>query len=324
MSGGNTAGAWHWFGRPGPARGRRSLEVVRRPTTVELMLLTTIVLWALNLTASRYVLTHGFQPLAYSTLRYATAAAIFLVLTAALERTVRVGRVDVRLVLGAAALLFVNQIGFVYALDRTTASTVGLILGATPIFAALIAVALGLDRLSRRFWLATIVSFAGVGLVAAGAGGELSGDFLGIVMSILTAATWAGYSIAVTPLQERYSPYRVSALVLGLTTLALAVAGSSQTATQELSLGWDVWSLFAFAVLGPLVITTVLWFRTLDRIGAARATLAANLHPFVAALFAVILLSESMTLVQVAGGVLIAVGIALARVRRRPVAPGAE
>jgi drug/metabolite transporter (DMT)-like permease len=288
------------------------------------MLLTTVVLWALNLTASRYVLTHGFQPLAYSTLRYATAAAIFLALTFAVERALRVARSDLRLVLGAAALLFVNQIGFVYALDRTTASTVGLILGATPIFAALIAVALGLDRLSARFWIATVVSFAGVGLVAVGGGREVSADALGIVMSVVTAATWAGYSVLVTPLQERYSAYRVSALVLALTTVALAVAGSTQTATQELALGWEVWSLFAFAVLGPLVVTTVLWYRTLDRIGAARATLAANLHPFVAALFAVILLSETMTLVQVAGGFLIAVGIVLARRRRRPVAPGAE
>lgn len=288
------------------------------------MLLSTVVLWALNLTASRYVLTHGFQPLAYSTLRYATAAAIFLALTFAVERTLRIGRLDLPLVLGAAAVLFVNQIGFVYALDRTTASTVGLILGATPIFAAAIAVALGLDRLSKRFWVATVVSFAGVGLVATGAGGEVSGDVLGIVMSIVTAATWAGYSVLVTPLQQRYSAYRVSALILGVTTLALAIAGSRQTGTQELSLGWEVWSLFSFAVLGPLVITTVLWYRTLDRIGAARATLAANLHPFVAALFAVVLLSETMTLVQVAGGFLIGVGIVLARARRRPVAPGAE
>jgi drug/metabolite transporter (DMT)-like permease len=297
---------------------------VRRPTTVELMLLTTVVLWALNLTASRYVLTHGFQPLAYSTLRYATAAAIFVALTFAVERALRVARSDLRLVLGAAALLFVNQIGFVYALDRTTASTVGLILGATPIFAALIAVALGLDRLSARFWVASVVSFAGVGLVAVGGGAEVSGDALGIAMSVVTAATWAGYSVVVTPLQERYSAYRVSALVLALTTVALAVAGSRQTATQDLALGWEVWSLFAFAVLGPLVVTTVLWFRTLDRIGAARATLAANVHPFVAAVFAVILLSETMTPVQVAGGFLIAVGIFLARARRRPVAPGAE
>jgi drug/metabolite transporter (DMT)-like permease len=288
------------------------------------MLLTTVVLWALNLTASRYVLTHGFQPLAYSTLRYATAAAIFLALTFAVERTLRAGRSDLWLVFGAAALLFVNQIGFVYALDRTTASTVGLILGATPIFAAVIAVALGLDRLSRRLWIATVVSFAGVGLVAAVRMLNTMPSTSPETSPPAPAATWAGYSVVVTPLQQRYSAYRVSALVLAVTTLALAIAGGGQTATQELSLSWEVWSLFWFAVLGPLVITTVLWYRTLDRIGAARATLAANLHPFVAAVFAVVLLSERITLLQVAGGVLIAAGILVARARRRPLAPGAE
>ena len=47
---------------------------MRRPRTVELMLLTTVVLWALNLTVTRYILTHGFEPLAYATVRYGAAA----------------------------------------------------------------------------------------------------------------------------------------------------------------------------------------------------------------------------------------------------------
>jgi drug/metabolite transporter (DMT)-like permease len=297
---------------------------MRRPATVELMLLTTVILWALNLTVSRYILTHGFEPLAYSTLRYGAAALIFVGLTLGLERTLRLWRPDAALVLGAAVLLVANQVSFVYALERTTASTVGLILGATPIFAALMGLAIGLERLGARFWLATAVSFSGVALVATGAGGELSGDLLGNVLGIVTAASWAGYSVLVTPLMERYSPYRVSAIVLAATTAAIALAGAKQTAGQETSLGWEVWSLFAFAVLGPLVLTNVLWYRSLQRIGAARATLAANLQPFVAAVFAVVLLSETVTLVQVLGGCLIAIGIALARRRRRPVAPAAE
>ena len=42
------------------------------------MLLTTVVLWALNLTVTRYILTHGFEPLAYATVRYGAASAIFV------------------------------------------------------------------------------------------------------------------------------------------------------------------------------------------------------------------------------------------------------
>ena len=80
--------------------------------------------------------------------------------------------------------------------------------------------------------------------------------------------------------------------------------------------------LLVFATLGPLVVTNVLWFRSLDRIGPARATLATNLQPFVAAIFAVVLLSETLTTLQVAGGALIAAGILLARRRGTPKAPG--
>jgi drug/metabolite transporter (DMT)-like permease len=66
-----------------------------------------------------------------------------------------------------------------------------------------------------------------------------------------------------------------------------------------------------------------MWFRVIHRIGASRATLVANLQPFVAAVFALVLLSESMTGLQVAGGVLIAGGILTAR-RRTPPAPPPE
>ena len=111
-------------------------------------------------------------------------------------------------------MVWLNQLSFVYALEKTSASTIALILGATPIFAALIGLAFGLERLSRRFWLAAAISFAGVGLVAAGSGGGFSGDLRGNLLGMATAATWAGYSVAIAPLMERYSASRISAVVL--------------------------------------------------------------------------------------------------------------
>jgi drug/metabolite transporter (DMT)-like permease len=277
------------------------------------MLLATVLLWALNLTVSRYILLHGFQPLSYATVRYGFAAAIFLAVAGGLG----IARSDWWLVAVAAVLLFLNQIAFVYALERTTAATVGLILGSLPIFAGLIGLAVGLERLPGRFWLAAAVSFGGVALVALGSGGDLSGNLGGNLLGVGTSASWAGYSVAIAPLMQRYSPLRISAVVLTLTWVLLLAAGLGQTADQDFSLGWEVWALFAFAVLGPLVITNVLWYTAVHRVGPSRATLAANLQPFVAALFGVILLSEQITLVQVIGGALIAVGIVLSRRRVR-------
>ena len=295
---------------------------MRRPLSIELMLLATVVLWALNLTVTRYILTHGFQPLAYATVRYGTATTIFVGIALIAERSLRIRRRDLGLVVLAALCLWLNQISFVYALEKTSASTIALILGATPIFAALIGLSFGLERLSRRFWIAATISFAGVGFVALGSSGGVSGDVRGDLLGIATAATWAGYSVAVAPLMQRYSASQISAVVLSLGWVLIALVGSPQAADQDYGLGWKVWVLLAFATLGPLVVTNLLWFRALHRIGASRATLVANLQPFVAAVFALVLLSERMTLLQVVGGILIAGGILTAR--RRPPAPASE
>ena len=295
---------------------------MRRPSTVELMLLTTIGLWALNLTVSRYILTHGFQPLAYATVRYGLAALVFLILVLAIEGSLRFARRDLALVAGAAAFVYVNQIGFVYALEKTSASVLGLILGATPIFAALAGLALRTESLPPRFWGGASLSFAGVGLVAVGSGGNLEGDLGGVLLGVLTAATWAGYSMLVTPLMRRYSATRISAVVLGAAWVPIALTGAAQVSSQDWSLGWEVWALLLFATLGPLVLTNELWFRSLDRIGPARATLAANLQPFLGAAVAVVLLGETLGPLEIVGGVLIAVGILVARRRTVSVPPG--
>jgi drug/metabolite transporter (DMT)-like permease len=295
---------------------------MRRPTSVEVMLLTTIGLWALNLTVSRYILTHGFQPLAYAASRYGLAVLVFLALGLVAERSLRIARRDLPLVAAAAAFVYLNQIGFVYALERTSASVLGLVLGATPIFAALAGLALRTETLPSRFWAGAALSFAGVGLVAVGTGGTLSGDLGGVLLGVLTAATWAGYSMLVAPLMRRYSATRISAVVLGAAWVPIALTGASQLSAQDWALGWEVWTLFLFATLGPLVLTNELWFRSLDRIGPARATLAANLQPFLGAAFAVVLLGETLDALELAGGVLIAAGILAARRRGVSAPPG--
>lgn len=286
------------------------------------MLLTTIGLWSLNLTVSRYILTHGFEPLAYASVRYGLAVAVFVVLALAIEGSLRLQPRDLWLVGGAAALVYLNQIGFVYALQKSSASVLGLILGATPIFAALAGLVLRTESLSRRFWAGALLSFSGVALVALGSGGELSGNLGGVLLGVLTAATWAGYSMLVTPLMGRYSATRISALVLFGAWVPIVLTALPQLSRQDWGLGWEVWALLVFATLGPLVLTNELWFRSLDRIGPARATLAANLQPFVAAAIAVVLLSESLGTLELAGGALIAAGIVVARRRRATTPPG--
>jgi drug/metabolite transporter (DMT)-like permease len=291
---------------------------MRRISTVDLMLLATVLLWSLNFTVTKYALSHGFQPLAYSSIRYGMAAIIFTVFTARREGWVKISHRDWMMLAAAAVLgIWLNQMGYVYAIKLTTASTTALILGVTPIFAALGAWALGFERLPGRFWFAAAVSFLGVALVAGGSGSSITGSVVGDLLAVLTAATWAGYSLIVAPLMGRHSPYRISAIVLVVGWIPLAITASHQLATQNWDLSWQVYACLVYATLGPLVITNVLWYTAVSRVGASRATLFANIQPFFAAIIAVILLSEPLSWVQVTGGAAIALALVLSRMQQK-------
>ena len=64
-----------------------SMRRAVRLSPVDLMLLGTVFLWALNVTVTKYVLDHGFHPLAYATIRYAAAGALFWSFTYAREQS---------------------------------------------------------------------------------------------------------------------------------------------------------------------------------------------------------------------------------------------
>jgi drug/metabolite transporter (DMT)-like permease len=288
---------------------------MRRVTPVDLMLVATILIWAFNITVTRYVLTHGFRPLSYGSIRYGAAALLAAAVALVLEHSLAVGgRRTLQLIGLASAILLINQLAFVYALKLGTATTVALILGTTPIFAAIFASLTGLERLSLRFWIAAAIGFGGVALVALGSGGDLSSDLGGDLLAIVLAMSWAAYSVLIAPLMRRYSPYRISAVVLLVMCVPFLALSSPQLAEQDYgSLSALVWAGLAFAIVGPLFLTNLLWFTAIHHVGPSRATLFANIQPFVAAVFAFLILSEDLHPLQVVGGLTILAGIVLER-----------
>ncbi len=295
---------------------------MRHRLPADVLLLATVVFWSFNFTVVKYALTHGWEPLSYSSVRFAVGAVLFSALTYGREHTLRVRRDDVWLLLGAAALgIWMNQLAFSYSVRLTTAATVALVFGTLPIFVALVSSAFRVERLRIRHWAATVLSFAGVALVAAGAATGLTGDVGGILLALVAASTWAAYSVAMGPLMRRYSPYRISAFVLLVGSVPLLTSAATQLARQDWdTLGGLAWAAFLYSLFFSLVFTNVMWFTAIDRVGAARSSLYANLQPFLGAVFALLVLSEDLTVLQVAGGLVIGAGIVLARGGRPPAA----
>ena len=257
------------------------MRPVRRPTA-DLMLLATVSLWALNFTVSKYILDQGFHPLAYASVRYACAALIFAGITLVWEGSLRMARSDLPLIVGCTSVLFANQLSFVYALSFTTATTVALLFGTLPIFTALFA------RVQRR--RAAERSASGSPPASRSRGSRssrsaraatsppnLKGDALALLgcrhLGGLLRRDRAADAPVLAVQAQRRLPARRSL------SLPLAGGRAVHSQTRASTSARSSWVGFAFAVLGPLVITNLLWFTAIDRVGPSRASLFANLQP---------------------------------------------
>ncbi len=116
--------------------------------------------------------------------RYGLALVVFIGITLVTERSLRIARRDVAVVVAAAVVVWVNQIGFVYALKTTSASVIALILAATPMFVALIGLAFGTRGaappvLGRRSALVRWVSGSSLSAPAASSAATSAGSCSG-------------------------------------------------------------------------------------------------------------------------------------------------
>ncbi len=294
-----------------------------RRVPAEGFLLATVLLWSFNFTAFRYGITHGFAPLTYAPLRWALAGVARVALARLRGHSLRLGRRDLVIVAAASlAGIAVNQVAFAYSLRLSSASTVALVFGTLPIFVSLVAHLSGLERLHTRHWVATGVSFAGVVLVAVGASGGLSANVWGILLALVTTSTFAVYSVTIAPVVRRNSPLAVNALSALIGAVVLGAVCSTALAEEDWG-GMEplAWGALLYSSLASIVLGNVFWFTAIDRAGPGRASLFANMQPFVGALFAVLVLSERLGVGQLVGGGVIAGGIALGRRARLDTPP---
>jgi drug/metabolite transporter (DMT)-like permease len=278
------------------------------------LVVAVITVWGVNYPVTRYALTHGFAPLAFVAVRFTLACSTFSAIAAVRERSLRIDRRHIRLlVLCAGVGIVVNQTLFVYALRITSASSVALCFGTVPIFVALFSHLSGIEAITPRRWLATAVSAVGAALVTLGGHEPLSTNLWGVLLAIMAAACLAFYSVSARPLVPHYSPYRLNAALTLVASVGFVVTSVPQLATQDWSaIPLQAWAAFLFALFPAYVLANVLWLTLIRRIGASRGSVYVNLAPFVGAAMAVVLLSESLTHLQIVGGSIIALAIVLA------------
>ena len=215
-----------------------------------------------------------------------------------------------RLVL-AGLCLAVHFLAWFAALDRTPVARATLLVCTTPLWTTLGSLALGRRRVSLFYWLALIIAAFGIWLVTHSAAQPasrvtLSGDLLALLGGLLFAV----YLLCVEGLHETVSAqrqvtvaYSVAALVLW--TLLVGTGG----ARFHYSPG--VWRALLGMTLGPQIFGHTLLNWSLRHYPSSIVAFSILLEPILAGVMAWWLFHQTLTHVQMLGGLLVLVALAL-------------
>ncbi len=118
------------------------------------------------------------------------------------------------LLLGAAAFTASYQLCFFAAVAKTGVAIGTIIgIGSAPVFGGILGRVFRRERLSRRWYAATVLAVCGCMFLSFN-GGDIRIDFVGIVLAIGAGASYSTYSLMIKGLVEKHPPNAVMALVV--------------------------------------------------------------------------------------------------------------
>ncbi len=298
---------------------RVTASLIRAPSA-DVLLLSAVSIWALNYSVVKIGLTE-IDPLAFPVVRFGVGGLILLGVLKWLEGSIGFRRADVRLLLVASVLgITLSQISFVLALTNTSASDTALLAATSPILTTLLATAVGLERMNRRHCAAAVVGLAGAILIVAGGASarHLGQSLLGDVLALGNVVGASASALPIMPLLRRYSPLRILTWQMLLGTPMLVPFALPSLLTQDYAAITNTgWASLGYAVIFSGIVTNLLYFTAIGRVGASRAAMYQYIQSFLAVVFAVLLLGEPVRVLQLVGGVVVVGSVVLSR--QRPV-----
>lgn len=205
-------------------------------------------------------------------------------------------------------------------LQYITAGLERLILFLTPTFVLLLGVVVFGRRVTARQWMSMAFAYAGIVLVFwhdVSLGGD--GVVLGAGLVFAAAVLYAIYLVYSGELIQRVGTLRLVALAM---TMSSVLSIGQYFVLRDPSSLWQqtgaVWGLSAVNALFCTVLPVVLTMFGVARAGAGNAAQAGMVGPVSTLFLAVWILGEPMSVLQMAGTVLVMIGIFLLSRRRVP------
>lgn len=281
-------------------------------------MLVVCLIWGLNFSITKLALAQ-IPPLPFTAIRFLIASLVLWLVLRVLEEPTRLppGALRTLVLLGLLGNTC-YQLAFTVGLAMTTATNSALILSTLPTVVAVLAGALGLERITPRMWWGIALGTVGVVLVITTRGlGFGSSTLVGDLVTVFAVFCWAGYTVALRRVPPEISSLRVTTVTTLAGTPGLVLAGLPGL----FRLDWKAvdpsgWLSLGYAAVVSLVVAYLLWNRSVKAVGGTRTAIYMCLTPLVAAVGAWLLLGERLHPLQAVGAVFIVAGVLLTRSER--------
>lgn len=272
------------------------------------------LIWSSAFTSARIIVTNA-PPLTVSALRFLVAGLIAIAIARALGQSWRLTPQQWRLTILFGICQNALYLGLNFmAMQTIEASLAAIIASSLPLLVALAGWVISGDTV-RPLGLAGL--FAGIFGVLLIMGTRLTQgvDLYGIVLCCIGALALAFATLAVRGALSGGNMMMVVGLQMLVGSAAL---WGPALALETWAFNWTppVIAAFAYTVIMPGLVATMIWFWLVARIGAIRAATFHFLNPFLGVMIAAVLLGETVGPLDVVGVLIITFGILAVQVSK--------
>ncbi len=265
------------------------------------------IIWASAFTSARVIVQYA-PPLYALTIRFVISGLIAVVIARAMGQSWALTRRQwgAVVVFGLCQNALYLGLNFV-AMQTIEASLASIIASTMPLLVALSTWALLGERLRPLGVAGLLAGMIGVALIM---GARLQGevDLFGVLLCVISVISLTVATLMMRGASSGGNFLMIVGLQMFVGAAALAVPAM---ALETLAVQWS-WQLvvaFAYTVIFPGVVATLIWFLLVDRIGATPAAVFHFLTPFFGVSIAALLLGEPLGSLDIVGVLIITGGI---------------
>jgi drug/metabolite transporter (DMT)-like permease len=212
-------------------------------------------------------------------------------------------------------LVFLGLLGAVlYALQSTcyflaakyiSPGLTALILYTYPVLVAIYGITRGKERLTSRIVAALATSSIGIALIIGTVGTAI--NWFGVLLAFSAAVVYTCYIVIGNQLTKQLPSLVMSAFVTLFAATSFFVVGMT-TGDLKLNVPMAAWIPIGGLVLLATVVAIVTFFAGLEKVGSTKASILSTTEPFLTVVLAALCLKQSLTLMQLLGGLAILSG----------------